>query len=122
MRESGGKQRDGNKHVKGGGEAESGPPERRKRNTGVHFAQQMLKHLRCLLRASGSLHAGKQVPKQRAFNCRPTSRCQVSKLDKSSCFLEVSTLNFQYSNSSSQDSRGIIDFFNKKSTDEYILN
>lgn len=42
-----------------GGEAESGPLERRKRKTGVHFAQQMLKHLHCLLRASGSLHAGK---------------------------------------------------------------
>lgn len=39
----------------------SGLHEGRKRNTGVHaFAQQMLKHPQCLLRASGSVLAGER--------------------------------------------------------------
>lgn len=52
------KKRQGGNNKKYGG---SGLLEGRKRNTGVHvFAQQMLKHPQCLLRASGSGLAGER--------------------------------------------------------------
>lgn len=55
IRKSGGKRQGGNENV-----GCSGLLERRKRKTGVQdFAQQMLKRPQCLLKANGSLLAGK---------------------------------------------------------------
>lgn len=72
--------REGERKVRGG----SGLLERRKRKTGVRdFAQQMSKHPQCLLRASGSLLAGKQSSLQHVFNCHPVSHGGVfEKIDK----------------------------------------
>lgn len=56
VNEKGGRKKQGG-NARGGG---SGPLERRKRKTGVQgFAQHMLKRPQCLLRANGSLLAGK---------------------------------------------------------------
>lgn len=63
---SGRRKQGGNENVGG-----SGLLERRKRKTGVQdFAQQMLKRPQCLLRANGSLLAGKSGCLQHVFNCR----------------------------------------------------
>lgn len=71
---------EGGNHNVGGGAVGggSGLLAGRKRTAGVRaFAQQMLKRPQCLLRANGSLLAGKQASLQLAFN-RRTARIQES--------------------------------------------